>query len=384
MNLLKSFSATSNVVPGKSFIYDKFYPLDFDNYIVLDTQSLDGNLHYAFWFRTIELIEPFFKQENIKIVHFIENKNYYFNHIYINNSVSLYEKAYILKRAKFFCGSSKLYSLICSENDVNQCFIKTDYSLDNTLCSEDQTIHSSKVFKNFVNPTGIRINNIRPEFIAQKIIKLFFNKDVEFQNTLSIGKMYAAQTLELIPNCSFSVTGDRADEIIVRMDEFFSEDHLEKQLNIAKVSIVTNKPINKSILTKYRSQIKKIYFKVEKNSDNGFVKELENLKFNYEILTTLEEDDLNKEKIKYINHRKINKLSFSDMKFLDGLDLSKVVFKSNKITIKNEKTYPSKWHAKMNLSCPDVRVEAFSLPPVINESFKEDSDYFYFLTSEQL
>lgn len=384
MNLLKSFSMTSNVNPSKSFIYDKFYPLDFDNYIVLDTQALDARIHYSFWFRVIELIEPFFSKEGVKIVHFVEDKNYHFNHTYINNSVSLNEKVYILKRAKFFCGSSKLYSLICSENNVNQCFIKTDYSLDNTLASEDQTIHSSKISKNFVNPTGAAINGIRPEAIAQKIIKLFFKKDVQFENTLSVGRMFSPRTLELIPNCSFSLPSGQVDEIVVRMDEFFSEFHLEKQLNLEKVSIVTNKSINKNILIKYRSQIKKIYFKVEKNSSNDFVKELEYLKFNYEIISNLSENDLNKEKIKYINHKKVNKLASLDMKFLDGLDLSKVCFKSNKIFIKNEKSYPSRWHAKMNLHCPDVRAESFALPAVIDESFREDADYFYFLTSEQL
>lgn len=384
MNLLKSFSMTSNVNPGKSFIYDKFYPLDFGDYIVLDTQSLQPEMHYSFWFRVIELIEPFFDKENIKIVHFIENQQYHFKHTYLNNSVSLNEKAYILKKAKFFCGTSRLYSLICSENNINQCFLKSDYSLDNTLCPEEQIIHSSGSYKGFANPTPFAINNIRPEAIAKKIIKLFFNKDVRFDNTLSIGKMFNAQITELIPNCSFSFMDNRKEEILIRLDLFFSEETLEKQLNLEKASLVTNRPIKKNLLIKYKNQIQKIFFKVEKNSDSSFLKELEDMKINYEILTSLSEDDLNKEKIKYINHKKINKLNSLNMKFLDGLDLSKVYFKSNKIIIKNEKTYPSKWHAKMNLNCADVRKEKFSLPPIIDESFKEDAEHFYFLTSEDL
>ena len=48
MNLLKSFSATTGLEPGKSFLYEKFYPLDFSKYIVLDTQSLNPNFHYVF------------------------------------------------------------------------------------------------------------------------------------------------------------------------------------------------------------------------------------------------------------------------------------------------------------------------------------------------
>ena len=85
MNLLKSFSVTTGLEPKSAYIYEKFYPLDFNKYIVLDTQSSDANYHYVFWFRVVELIEPILKNHNINIVHFIEDKKYYFNHTYIDN-----------------------------------------------------------------------------------------------------------------------------------------------------------------------------------------------------------------------------------------------------------------------------------------------------------
>lgn len=383
MNLLKSFSATTGLEPGDSYLYESLYPLDFDKYIVLDTQSTNPNFHYVFWFRVVELIEPILSKHNIKIVHFIEDKRDHFNHTYVDNSNSLSQKAYVLKKALLFCGSSKLYSLMASEYSVNQCFIKTDYILDNVLAKEYEIIYSDNKRKNFLNPTAARINNIRPEEIAKKILKSVLNEDHSFDNTISIGKVFAAQNLEIIPDCAFKINNNLKNELVIRMDYFFSEENLDILLSYQPCSIVTNKAINKNVLIKRLNKIKKIYFKVEKNSDPSFIDTIEELKIDYEIITTLTNSDLESEKIKFFDYKKINRLNILDLEFLEGLDKSKIYFKTNKIVIKGAKTFASKWHSRSDISSPDVRNSSFEIPPVIDQSFKDEADYFYFLTKEQ-
>ena len=383
MNLLKSFSVTTGLDPGNSYLYESLYPLDFDKYIVLDTQSTNPNFHYIFWFRVIELIEPILSNHNIKIVHFVEDKRYHFNHTYLDNSNSLSQRAYILKKALFFCGSSKLYSLMASEYSVNQCFIKTDYTLDNVLAKEDQIIHSNTERKNFLNPTGARINNVRPEEIAKKILKSALNEDHCFDNTISVGKVFSAQNLEVIPDCAFKINNNLKNEIVIRMDYLFSEENLDLLLSYHSCSVVTNKAINKNLLIKRLNKIKKIYLKVEKNSDPSFIDIIEELKIDYEIITTLSSADLESEKMKFFDYKKINRLNVLGLEFLEGLDKSKIYFKTNKIVIKGGKTFASKWHSRSNINSPDVRNSSFQIPPVIDQSFKDEADYFYFLTKEQ-
>lgn len=383
MNLLKSFSTTTGLEPGNSYLYESLYPLDFNKYIVLDSQSTNPNFHYIFWFRVVELIEPILSKHNIKIVHFIEDKRYHFNHTYVDNSNSLSQKAYVLKKALLFCGSSKLYSLMASEYSVNQCFIKTDYILDNVLAKEDEIIHSDNKRKNFLNPTAARINNIRPEEIAKKILKSVLNEDHSFDNTISIGKVFAAQNLEIIPDCAFKINNNLKNELVIRMDYFFSEENLDILLSYQPCSIVTNKAINKNVLIKRLNKIKKIYFKVEKNSDPSFIDTIEELKIDYEIITTLSSADLESEKMKFFDYKKINRLNVLALEFLEGLDKSKIYFKTNKIVIKGAKTFASKWHSKSDINSPDVRNSSFEIPPVIDQSFKDEADYFYFLTKEQ-
>jgi len=168
------------------------------------------------------------------------------------------------------------------------------------------------------------------------------------------------------------------------MDYLFSEDNLDKQLDLLDASVVTNKPINKNILIRRNKKIKKLYYKIEKNSDSGFVNLLESLGIEFELITSLTGEDLNKEKIKYMDSKKINRLNILDLKFLDGLDKSKVYFKSNKIVVKSGKTFCSRWHAKAMINSENVRNSNSEIPPIVDESFKEEADYFYFLTKEQI
>lgn len=386
MNLLKSFSSTSCITPEKGYIYDKFFPLPFSDYIVINTQNEDQNLNYVFWNRVIQLITPFLDKENIKIIQFIEDKKFQFDHVVIDKNVSLSEKTYILKRAKFFCGSSKLYSLICSEYGVDQCFLKCDYSIDNCLTTEDQVIDSNNPRKGFLNPVGNFINNIRPEEVASFILrKLLKNVDAKFDNTICIGKIFAIPSIDLIPDCNFKIPNSQVNnEIIVRMDKFFSEENLHAQLINSPCSIVTNKAISRDILAAMKKRVKKMFFKVEKDSDSSFLSTLDSLNIGYDIITNLNSEDLSKEKIKYLHYKKVNRLNLLNLSFLDGLDKSKVYYKTNKIIIKSGQTYASRWHLKQNIPSKDIRNTDFQLPPVLDDDFREEADGFYFLTSENL
>ena len=385
MNLLKSFSATTGITPEKAYIYDKFFPLGFSDYIVLNTQNEDQNSNYVFWNRTIQLITPFLEKKNIKIIQFIEDKKFQFDHIVVDKTVSLNEKTYLLKRAKFFCGSSKLYSLICSEYGVDQCLLKYDYSIDNCLVSEDQIIHSEKTRKGFLNPIGNYINNIRPEEVAIFILKRMFpESEFEFDNTICIGKIFAVPSIDLIPDCNFKIPQTQINnEIIIRMDKFFSEENLYSQLINSPCSIVTNKSINKDILLAMKKRIKKLFFKVEKDSDSSFLATLDSLNINYDIITNLNSEELSQEKIKYLHYKKVNRLNLLNLSFLDGLDKSKIYYKTNKIIIKSGKTYASRWHLKHDISSKDIRNTDFSLPEQLDDSFREEADGFYFLTKER-
>jgi hypothetical protein len=386
MNLLESFSRTTGIQPEKAQIYQKFFPLGFSDYIILNTQNEDQNSNYLFWSRVIDLISPFLKQRNIEVVQFVKNKKFEFNHTFVTDSTSLNEKTYLIKNCKLFCGSSVLYSLICSENDIPQCFLRSDYSVDNLLASEDEVIDSEEKRKGFLNPVGNLINNIRPEEVAAKIIeKLFPDESFTFNPSLYIGKVFAVKSIDLIPDCHFHVSKDSySDEIFIRMDEHFSEANLEEQLKNCKACIVTDKPINPELLKRRKDRIKKVFFKIKQNSDASMLPVLEDLHIVFDLMTSLDDDELNKEKIKYLDYSRINKINKVDLSFLEEVDKSKVKYKTSKIIIKSGKMYASRSDILASKSCQKVRDVYHDLPDIISDSFREEADSFYFLTSEQI
>ncbi len=387
MKLLKSFSTTTGIDPQEATIYQKFFPLPFKDYVILNTQNEKENSNYFFWNRVLELIIPILNKNNVEIIQFAHDKVYEYDHVYVNRQTTLNEKTYLIKNAKFFCGSSNLYSLICSENNVPQCFLKHDFSIDNNLAFDDEVISGKEDRKAFLNPVGNYINNIRPEEVAKKIINnLFPEENTDWDNTLYIGKVHSVFTIDLIPDCYFQINKDNyKDHIIVRMDQYFSEINLEEQLKISNLSIVTNKAISPALLGKYKNKIKNVFFKIEKDSDETFLKTLQSMQIKFQLMTNLNEEQLNGEKIKYLDYSKINKLnSVKTESFLKDIDLSKVKFKTNKIIIKSEKMYPSRWHLAAKQPSRQIRSVLFDLPTDIDDKFENDADNFYFLTSEQI
>lgn len=387
MNLLTSFCKTTGIKPEKANIYEKLFPLPFNDFIILNTQTEDQNSNYVFWDRVVELISPKLKEAKIEVIQFVKDKTYNHDHIFVKENVSLNEKTYLIKKCKFFCGSSNLYSLICSENKIPQCFLKHNYEFNNNLAEECEVIHGESKRKGFLNPIGNNVNNIRPEEVALRILKSLFPTETfeYFDNSIYIGKVYAIRSIDLIPDCFFQTSKKNfKDEIIVRMDEFFSEENLEKQLQICPCSIVSDKPISSSLLTKYKSRIKKVFFKIKQDSDPSMLQVLEELRITFDLMSSLSEKDLNEEKIKYLDYHKINKLNKVNLDCFQDLDKSKIKFKTNKIIIKSGRMYPSRSFINNSKGYKKVRETYFPLPEDITDSFREEADSFYFLTSEQI
>ena len=116
--------------------------------------------------------------------------------------------------------------------------------------------------------------------------------------------------------------------------------------------------------------------------NNSILPVLEDLHINFDLMSDLEEEKLNKEKIKYLDYRRINNLNKVDLSFLDEVDRSKVKFKTNKIIIKSGKMYPSRYYISIGKSFSDIRKSFFDAPEQIDDRFREEADSFYFLTSE--
>ena len=63
MHIVESYALNTGSKIDKPYIYEKFYPLPFDTYLVIT------NFRYAFYQEVIDIIYPALEEKGIKILH---------------------------------------------------------------------------------------------------------------------------------------------------------------------------------------------------------------------------------------------------------------------------------------------------------------------------
>ena len=132
--------------------------------------------------------------------------------------------------------------------------------------------------------------------------------------------------------------------ILVRMDKFFNEDTLIKQLSRQKCTIITNKPIKNSILQKFKQNITHIVYMIEEEDQPKFINDLRKMNLSANLISELDDETLSKKKINYMDYGSINQIVLpkqEDIEELKELDINSLYYLSNGPVIHNNKTFKS-------------------------------------------
>ena len=130
---------------------------------------------------------------------------------------------------------------------------------------------------------------------------------------------------------------------IVRMDYHFNEQALQNILEIKKTIIFTNKPIKKDIIQKYKKNILQVIYIIEENNDINFVKTLKNNSINYTLLSFLEESNLNKYKIDYMDYNLIVNKKHKTKEDTKITDVNNLFYKSSRVLHSSEGQFISRY-----------------------------------------
>jgi hypothetical protein len=213
---------------------------------------------------------------------------------------------------------------------------------------EDMVLLSPKINKKpqySVNESPKSINNIKPEAIAEGILKLLNIPYNNLPKTVYIGNEYINKTLEIIPDKPINPAQIGLETLVIRMDYIFNEQVLELFLQQKKCIVFTNKPINEELLKKYKQNIPQLIYIVEKDNDTSFVKTLKRNTINAAFISYLSEEELNQFKLDYMDYGLIVKRDHPT----DKIEISNnTYFKSSRILISSEGQFNSKyqWETK--------------------------------------
>lgn len=388
MHLIETYALTCGAKINKPYIYEKYIPLPLNEYIVLQPHSKPSKT-YDLWQEVIDILFPILNKVGISIVQIGgQNENAYRGVVNLSGKVDVNQSAYIIRNAKLFLGVDSFGAHLASHFDIPIVSLYSNNNIPNVRpyfgSKEKQVLLEPE--RNTLKPTYSleenpkSINRIPIESIVNNVLKLLnINGKIPFK-TIFTGDKYAIKLIEMVPDGVINTNSFGCDSIIARMDLVHNEEILKNQMQVSKVSIVCDKPINQELIKTNKHRILQIVYIVKKDIHNPeFAHFIHNVGVNCLMITYLEDKDLNPIKLHYMDLSIINKLSINKPKNIENKN--ELFYKSSKLLLSKGDIFSSEqaWrnNVKINNLGPTIcKVDA------LDDYLLKDVDYLCFLEKD--
>lgn len=308
MHLGNCYGRALGVRMGKPVLQSHFYPLPFDKYITIHTSNKVPAKNYSYWCDVVSILKPELEKKGFKIIQVgteadqkIEGVDTFLN------DTSFQQTFYILENSKLHVGIDSCPVHIASAYNIPTVSIysHTYASTCSPLWNKNKIIIESDRGGNRPSFSLVEdpktIDFIKPEEIAEACFKLLKIKDFASQKTIYVGPDYLSKTIDVIlgEHILFHKVSDA--KIRVRADLYLCEKCLAVMLEhgMNSVSILTNKPISKKILERFKEKIEKIVYSSD-DFNELFLSFLKNSKIPFELVCTNDEK-LSEQRNKFFN-----------------------------------------------------------------------------------
>ena len=382
MHLIESYATNCGLQIDEPSIMEKYFPLSFDKYIILDAGT-EQSKDYDYWHDVFDIILPKLKEEGIEVLQLGNAGSKQIQRAQIGvGMTSRNQEAYLMKHSMMYVGvDGYLSQLAGTYNKKSVCLYSNNHAKEimpywgkdkNRTLLESDRKGNKPSFSNAENPKTI--NYINPELIARSILEsLDLNYDFNYKS-VEFGINYANKLVETLPDQVVNTGGMGIESIVVRMDFLFNEQNLMQQLAICPCSVVTDKPIAKEIIKKYKPRIKEVIYNITEDHEPSFVAELPRNGIKFVLFSELEQKEIDKIKIHYMDFEMIHKKQAADTDHLKSMD--NLFYRSSKLTLSNGKMYPSRAAPLRDKPIKDQH----EISEVIDDTeFWKEHEYFYFM-----
>ena len=354
MHLIEQYALAMGARIDKPFIETNYYPIPFDNYIVVENGYNDVKSRiYGMWPDVILEIKPYLDKKKISIVQIGHAESEQIPGVFdLRGRMTSTPQAYVLKNSLLHCGTNDFLLDVASHFDVPVVGMYGNTFADvakpywgnesKKVILESHRKGKKPSFLAEENPRTI--NLINPEDIAYGILELLDIKVANKNITKFIGNSYNMHILEAVPDFSPPQSFNPGLVVNLRMDYNFDLQHMVNWGSSRKVNIFTNKIIDLNYLNAIKQNVISIQQEVCTDLNTKYLSILNNLKINCELFTK-NERALGRLRMKYFDYKvSLKKESCKeDAKGkLDDLP-SECYFKSNKLLFSNKKKYLSKY-----------------------------------------
>ena len=391
MHLLETFALSTGTKIDKPYILEKFFPLGLKgDYITFRPFGKMESRKYEYWNEVTNILYPILNANNINIVQLGGPEEQNLDKcVPMNGQTTFNQMAYIINRGALHLGvdslgvhvasgfGKKIVGLYCNMYTQNSRPYWSDD--EDVILLEADRKGNKPTFSGQESPKTI--NTIYPETIAESVCKLL---GIEFNypyKTLYIGENFSQKTFELIPNYPVDPSSYGFSSVIVRMDLEFNEQMLWQQLMISPCSIMTNRSIDVQKLLHFKNNIKEFVYLIDKNSNPDYVKALSSAGIKPLLMSFLDEDDLNKYKLDYIDHGRILQRpnsSREDIKEIKNKKDDKLFYKSSRHYILGQQLF---WTKSPNFDSKPIKDENRYIPQPLNagQNFWDDNSVYHIL-----
>lgn len=354
MRLLDTYATNTGSKIDKPFIYSKFFPLPIGKYITFQAQTPYDSRNYSYWQEVINLLHPFLNKNDIHIVQVGTKDEKPLNGVVnLLGQTNINQLSYLIENSILHFGADSLCVHLSSY--FNKPIVSL-YSISNPsvagphfgdknkhilLKGYERIGNRKPSYSQVESPKSI--DTIKPEEICSAVLNLL---NIEYSNlpeTIHFGQDFNVKSFEIIPDKMIDANSIPIENPIVRMDYYFNEQALQNILEVKKTIIFTNKPIKKDIIQKYKKNILQVIYIIEENNDINFVKTLKNNSINYILLSFLEESNLNKYKIDYMDYNLIVNRKHKTKEDTKITDVNNLFYKSSRVLHSSEGQFISRY-----------------------------------------
>lgn len=358
MRLLDTYAISCGAKINQPYILDSYFPLPFDKFITFQAQSKFESKDYDYWQDVINIITPILLNNDIKILQVGIPKEFPYQRVIdLRGQTSIHQLAYLIKRSKLHFGPDSFGIHLASAYDIPIVGLYSATSVEvagphfgsvekQALFSGYQRLGNGKPSYQ-AQEKQKSINTLKPEEIANAILKLLnINFRIPF-NTVFVGERYSPRVIrEIIPNSPMILPNPEAP-VEIRAD-LYQDDSLLPYFfsNFKMCVVITNRRINLNLLKNFKQSIASIVYKIEENDDPKFIEEIVSLGIPIILISELPKEILSKKKIKYYEYGKINPTIQPNQEIIEKLklDIDNLYYRSIKLIASNGKMYSSHAH----------------------------------------
>lgn len=268
-HLVEEYAKNLGVKIGKPIVNQHFFPIEFNNYIVISGDSSTASKTYKSYTIVLGFLSSFLEERDIKVVQLGGDKP--LRGVNKHVSCNFKNTAYLVSKSMLYIGPDNYLAQYASSIGV-----KTVSIFGNSYANVTKPFWSNRQDSICLEPDWDsrpcysnhdpkdNINKIKPEEVANSILKLLGHEKKVDIETFHIGKHYNQPIIEVVP--TEIITG-LPKEVYLRADYGFEEEAFMYYCENHKVTVISEGLIQLSVLKSIKHNVKMLMFALDAETD---------------------------------------------------------------------------------------------------------------------